>query len=109
MVYWKISWFAHIFLPNYHMLTKVYALSRSYLEVLGYCFPIFMPNPCTGGINANTKKIQSFHLTVLLLSHFPCIFFVDFGDVIFKYVYSILIINLNSIVVFNGKTIGRLA
>ena len=41
MVYWKMSWFVHNFLQNFHMVPKVYALSRRYLDCLGYY--IFFP------------------------------------------------------------------
>ena len=43
MVYWKISWFEHNFLQNFHMVPKVYALSRSYLDCLEYFrfFPFY--------------------------------------------------------------------
>jgi len=36
-----MSWFVHNFLQNFHMVPKVYALSRRYLDCLGYY--IFFP------------------------------------------------------------------
>ena len=36
MMYWKISWFVHNFLQNYHLVPKVYDLTRNYLQFLGY-------------------------------------------------------------------------
>jgi len=32
MVYWKMSWFVHIFPQQFHKVPKVYALSRSYFD-----------------------------------------------------------------------------
>ena len=43
----KMSWFVHNFLQNHHMVPKVYVLSRSYLDCLGYFIVyIFCPD-CT--------------------------------------------------------------
>jgi len=41
--YWKMSWSVHIFLQNFHMVPKINALSRRYLDCLGYLslFSIF--------------------------------------------------------------------
>jgi len=43
MVFWKMSWFVHNFLQNFHVVPKVYVLSRSYLDCLGYFrfFPFY--------------------------------------------------------------------
>jgi len=46
MVFWQMSWFVHNFLQNFHVVPKVYASSRSYLDCLGYLrrFSILFPN-----------------------------------------------------------------
>ena len=47
-----MSWFVHTFLQNFHMAPKVYALSRSYLDFLGYFnfLSILCPNCVLGAL-----------------------------------------------------------
>ena len=54
-----IEWFIEkMYLQNFHMLPKVYALSHIYLDCLGYFrfVPIFMPKLCSGSL----KKLRDY-------------------------------------------------
>ena len=54
MVYWKMSWFVQNFLQNFYKVPKVYALSRSYLDCLGY-FTFLIPNCALGALKQCIK------------------------------------------------------
>ena len=43
----KMSWFVHNFLQNHHLVPKVYVLSCSYLDCLGYFIVYIVCPNCT--------------------------------------------------------------
>ena len=88
MVFWKMSWFVHNFLQNFHVVPKVYSLSRSYLDCLWYLrfFSILCPN-CALGALRYCNVCSSIHKAkkdFLFLRHRGIRFFHPAANILFK-------------------------